>query len=43
VKRIWDGFLLDGEIYAIRVALGILKYFEIELKLSNFNEVISIL
>jgi|LakMenEpi03Aug12_release.lakeMendotaPanAssembly.Ray.scaffolds.fasta_scaffold913296_1 hypothetical protein len=42
-KRIWDTFLIDGEIYAIRAALGILKYFETELKLSTFNEAINIL
>lgn len=28
--RIWDNFLLDGEIYAIKVALAILKYYEKE-------------
>jgi len=42
-KRIWDSFLIDGEIYAIRTGLGILKYFELELKLSTFNETINIL
>jgi len=42
-KRLWDCFLIDGEIYAIRAGLGILKYFEIELKLSTFNDIIHIL
>jgi len=27
-SRIWDSFLLDGEAFAIRVGLAILKYFE---------------
>jgi len=27
-SRIWDNFLLDGEIFAIKTALAILKYFE---------------
>jgi hypothetical protein len=31
VSRIWDHFMLDGEIFAIRVGLGILTYFR-----SNF-------
>jgi len=26
--RIWDCFMLDGEVFAIRVGLAILKYFE---------------
>jgi len=34
---------LDGEVYALKVGLGILKYFEIELKLSSFDEAVSIL
>lgn len=34
---------MDGEIYAIRVALGLLSYFENELMMSTFNEAISIL
>ena len=28
VSRIWDNFLLDGEIFAIKTALAILQYFE---------------
>ena len=27
-SRIWDCFLLDGEVFALRVGLAILKYFE---------------
>lgn len=42
-RRIWDTFLIDGEIYALRVGLGILRYFENELVMSTFNEAIEIL
>ena len=36
--RIWDNFLLDGEIYAIKTALAILMYFEKQfLKESHFK------
>lgn len=31
VARIWDNFLIDGEVFAIRMALAILKYFEYQL------------
>jgi len=27
VARIWDNFILDGEIFAIRVGLAVLMYF----------------
>jgi len=27
-SRIWDNFLLDGEVFAIKAGLAILKYFE---------------
>jgi len=26
--RLWDSFLLDGEVFMMRAALGILTYFE---------------
>jgi hypothetical protein len=42
-KRVWDSFFLDGEIYAIKAGIGLLKYFELELKLSTFDEAVSIL
>lgn len=28
VSRIWDNFLLEGEIFSIKVALAIIGYFE---------------
>lgn len=38
VFRVWDGFLLDGDAYLFRTALGILKYFEDTLLHSSFEE-----
>ena len=31
VARVWDNFLIDGEVFGIRVGLSILKYYEHEL------------
>lgn len=36
--RIWDSFFVEGEAYAMKVSLGILKYYEMELRLSTFHE-----
>ena len=41
--RIWDSFFVEGEAYAMKVSLGILKYYEMELRLSTFDEAIKIL
>eukprot|EP00825_Cyclidium_porcatum_P032273 TRINITY_DN3451_c0_g1_i2.p2 TRINITY_DN3451_c0_g1~~TRINITY_DN3451_c0_g1_i2.p2 ORF type:complete len:100 (-),score=31.55 TRINITY_DN3451_c0_g1_i2:42-341(-) len=30
VMRIWDNFLLEGEVFVIKTAISILKYYEIE-------------
>lgn len=36
-SRIWDNFLLDGEIYAIKTGLAILQYYETQfMKMSYF-------
>lgn len=43
VSRIWDCFLLEGEVYAIKTALAILKYFELELKMLTFDGAINFL
>jgi hypothetical protein len=43
VSRIWDNFLLDGEIYAIKVALGLLMYLEKELMNQSYNRIIKLL
>ncbi len=38
VSRIWDNFLLEGEIFTIRTGLALLKYFENQfLKQSYFK------
>lgn len=34
--RIWDCFLLEGEVFAIKTAIGLLKYYELELKMIGF-------
>jgi len=36
IARIWDCFLLDGELFAIRAAVGLLKYYELELRMIGF-------
>lgn len=36
VNRILDNFLLEGEVYIFKAALGILKMFEIDLRFSSF-------
>lgn len=32
VARLWDNFLLEGEIYIFKVAISYIKYFQLELK-----------
>lgn len=41
--RVWDNFLLEGTVFAIKTSLGILKYFEIELKMSTFDDAVKII
>ena len=36
IGRIWDCFLLEGEVFAIKTAIGLLKYYELELKMIGF-------
>ena len=37
-SRIWDNYMLDGEIFAIKTGIGLLKYFESKfLKESHFQ------
>jgi hypothetical protein len=43
ISRIWDNFLLDGEIFAIKVALGLLKYRENQLINQPYNKIIHFL
>lgn len=32
LSRLWDNFLLEGEIYLFKVAISYIKYFQLELK-----------
>jgi hypothetical protein len=43
VSRIWDNFMLDGEIFAIKTALAILKYRENQLINQPYNKIITFL
>jgi cytohesin/brefeldin A-inhibited guanine nucleotide-exchange protein len=36
--RIWDNFVLEGELYLFKVGIALIKYYEIELKMCTFNE-----
>ena len=42
-SRIFDCFLLDGEIFAMKTAFAILKFYELELKMSTFEEALNFL
>ena len=42
-SRLWDNFLLEGEIYMFKAAIAYVKYYQLELKMSTFNEVMDIL
>ena len=41
--RIWDNFFLEGEIFMFKTAIGILKYYELELKMDSFAEALEFL
>lgn len=43
LSRLWDNFLLEGEVYMFKAALAYIKYYQLELKMSTFNEVMDIL
>jgi len=43
VSRMWDSFLLEGEVYAFKVAIAILDFCQLELKIYNFNQTITLL
>lgn len=53
LARLWDNFLLEGEIYIFKAAMAYIKYFMLELKviyicyfikqMSPFDEAIKIL
>ena len=39
-SRIWDNFMLDGEIFAIKVGLAILQYFESQFLKQSYFQII---
>ena len=39
-QRIWDIYILDGEVFAYRVAIGILLYYQRDLLESSFQGII---
>jgi len=39
-SRIWDNFMLDGEIFAIKVGLAILQYFECQFLKQTYFQII---
>jgi hypothetical protein len=43
ISRIWDNFLLDGEFFALKTSLAILKYHESELMNQSYYKIIKIL
>jgi len=43
VARIWDCFLMEGEIVAMKTGVAILKYFELELKMKTFDGAVKFL
>ena len=43
VCRIWDNFLLEGEIFAFKVGLAFIDYFHLELKMATFDDAINLL
>ena len=32
LSRVWDNFILEGEIYLFKVAISYMKYYQLELK-----------
>ena len=53
LSRVWDNFILEGEIYLFKVAISYMKYYQLELKvliniliknkMSNLDEINRIL
>ena len=43
LARIWDNFLLEGELYLFKVGITLVKYYEIELKMSTFDDAVKLL
>jgi hypothetical protein len=43
VSRVWDNFFLDGEIFAIKTGLALLRYHESALTNQSYYKIISFL
>lgn len=43
LARIWDNFFLEGEIFAYKCSLAIIDFFQLELKMSTFDDAIKLL
>ena len=41
--RIWDNFLLEGELYAFKAGIAFIEYFHLEFKMSTFDDAIHLL
>lgn len=41
--RIWDNFILEGELYLFKVGIALVKYYEIELKMCTFHQGLELL
>ena len=42
-SRLWDNFLLEGEIYVFKASIALIQYFQLELKMSTFDEAVTLL
>ena len=42
-SRVWDAYIIEGELYIIQAAVGVLKYYESELLESSFEGVLTLL
>jgi len=40
IKRLFDCLLLDGELFIIKTSIGILKFFELDLKFCTLDDVL---
>jgi len=43
VFRIWDNFLLEGEVFAFKAGIAFIEYFHLEFKMATFEDAIHLL
>ncbi|KAL4441362.1 hypothetical protein ABPG74_013657 [Tetrahymena malaccensis] len=43
VLRIWDNFLLEGEVFAYKAGIAFIEYFHLEFKMATFDDAINFL